>query len=273
MNNLLSANFSRLFKSRVLWLGMAATFVFCAVTMLRCPNGYPLDEYYFNTVPLIGICMAVVTSLFLGTEYSDGAIRNKVIVGHNRRDIYMANLFACMVIALLMTLSWALGGLVGMPRLGLWEMGLDGAMVYLFVSISMAMALGAVFTLVGMLVSNKAATVVITFLLFFLLFTVASMLYNRLSEPEFSAYYYFSQGVAIEGAQIQVVDDTPNPLYLGGAMRMVYVYALSILPTGQMALIANQEITQPLLSIGTSLVVTALAALGGIRLFAKKDLK
>ena len=54
-----------------------------------------LENSFFTYVPLIVIIAAAFCSLFIGTEYSDGAIRNKLIVGHDRIYVYLSNLIVC----------------------------------------------------------------------------------------------------------------------------------------------------------------------------------
>ena len=46
-------------------------------------------------VALPGIVMAAFCSMFIGTEFSDGTMRNKLIVGHRRREIYFTNFLTC----------------------------------------------------------------------------------------------------------------------------------------------------------------------------------
>ena len=48
---------------------------------------YTLDHFYFAGMPFIGIFIAAFIGLLLGTEYSDGTMRNKLIVGHTRTNV------------------------------------------------------------------------------------------------------------------------------------------------------------------------------------------
>lgn len=85
MNKLLTANFFRMFKNKLFWAGilfMAAVGIgFPLVnynTMIK--NDYPLylDSTFFMGAAFIGVVLSIFCSLFLGTEYSDGTIRNKM---------------------------------------------------------------------------------------------------------------------------------------------------------------------------------------------------
>ena len=100
MNKLLSADFTRLWKNKVFWLGAAcmallACWIICIgygqnVRWADDDIGFEpnrLDAYLFQFAPMIGGFAAVIISLFLGADYSDGTIRNKLIVGSRRRDI------------------------------------------------------------------------------------------------------------------------------------------------------------------------------------------
>ncbi len=55
---------------------------------------------------------AVFVGVFVGTEYSDGTIRNKIITGHSRCRIYLANTLVCTLAAVLMNLSFILATLI-----------------------------------------------------------------------------------------------------------------------------------------------------------------
>ena len=101
MRKLLSVNFSRLWKDKIFWLCMGAMLIYSVVYMLNGSRqaaislseyNYSIDKYYFHFALAIGAFCSLFSSMFLGTEYSDGTIRNKIIVGHTRTSIYLANL-------------------------------------------------------------------------------------------------------------------------------------------------------------------------------------
>ena len=261
MNNLLSANFARLWKDKVFWLCFAAMLACSAGTMLNgCRQAsvnagsgfaYTLDFFYFNLAPLLGLFCAVFISLFLGTEYSDGTVRNKLVVGRSRTAVYLADLTVSFCAALLFMAAWLLGGLVGIPFLGPWKLGAPGLALCLLL---------AAFT-------NKAAGAVVSILLFLALLVCASMLYNRLSEPEM-----FS-GVIITAEGMSMGEPTPNPDYISGGVRAAYEFLLDLLPTGQSILLANLELARPLREALCSAFIAGAAALGGLWTFRKKDLR
>ena len=99
MTELLRANGSRMGKNRVLWISLlAAVAMELFIVLNGCrqaamdTNGYEwsLDQFYFDAGPVLGLFFALVLGMFLGTEYSDGTLRNKLVVGHTRREVYRA---------------------------------------------------------------------------------------------------------------------------------------------------------------------------------------
>ena len=85
MRNLLSANLFRLRKNHLFWgtLAVGALFAGFRIYSLfsdQIDYGIPssLDDAAFSYAQIVGLTAAVFVSLFLGTEYSGGAIRNKV---------------------------------------------------------------------------------------------------------------------------------------------------------------------------------------------------
>ena len=149
---------------------------------------------------MLGLFFALVLGMFLGTEYSDGTLRNKLVVGHTRREVYLAHLVTGMGVAALFTAAVFLAGMVGIPGLGMWKMGPGGVVLSFLVSLGFNMALTALFALVGMLSEKKATTAVTVILLFLAMAAFSSWLNARLGEPELdSGIIITAQGVQWSG--------------------------------------------------------------------------
>lgn len=276
MYKLLSANFSRLWKDKFFWLCMGSMLIYSIAYMLNgCKQAttdlteyhYSLEQYYFHFAIVIGAFCALFGSMFFGTEYSDGTIRNKIVVGHTRTSIYIANLITSFVATLLMMLVWLIGALVAIPTLGFWEMGIANLIAYLFIAVMFEVALSAIFTFICMQSSNKAITVVVSILLFFGLLVFASMTYNSLSEPEMTS------GIQITASGMEQSEPDLNPRYISGTKRTIYKFIIDFLPTGQGLQMWQLEINNAVRMIISSLVITLVSTLGGIFVFKRKDLK
>lgn len=277
MYNLLTSEWKRLTKDKVFWLCLGVTLAAAIISMLNgcrqakgmIADGYQisLEDYYYNLAPVIGLLCAVFSSLFLGTEYNDGTIRNKIIAGHTRKEIYLANLCVNLTAGTCFTLAWLTGSMVGIPFLGPWETGIAVFLLFALTAVFFTAAMIGIFTLLGMLCSNKAISAVTALLFFLALLIFASILYNRLCEPELTS------SVVLTSQGIQPQEPTPNPNYVSGVTRTVYQFLVDFLPTGQSILLANAELGRPLLSILSSIFITAATTLSGIALFRRKDLK
>ena len=282
MRNLLSANFSRLGKNRLFWVCLIGVFGFSAAVSLYevhfntvrrvslgfAPYEYGLEDITFNFVPFLGLFVAVFTAMFLGTEYADGTLRNKLIVGHRRADIYLANFIVCAVGGVALVLAWFLGGLTAAPFMGLWAFGVQKGLLCLLIVVLFTVSFVALFTLIGMLSSNKATTVAVTVVLFVVMLIVSSSLINRLSQPE-SIYDY----VLSEDGELVMLGMKPNPSAVTGTMRVVFQGLANILPAAQSLQIATLDIPHPEQQLLSSLGLILFSVVVGLMLFKRKDLK
>lgn len=275
MNKLLSANFMRLKKDKAFWLCMGVMLLYAVVYMLNgCRQAtidmseynYSIDKYYFQFALSIGAFCALFGSMFFGTEYSDGTIRNKIIVGHTRTNIYIANLVTTFTATLLIMSVWLIGALIAIPVLGVWEMGISRLLLYLLIAVMFVSAFSAICTFVNMTSSNKAVTVAASILLFLGLLIFSSMIYSSLSEPKMTS------GVIITANGMDMSEPTPNPNYISGMTREVYDFIIDFLPTGQGLKMWQLEISHPVRMLISSAVITLLTTLGGLSVFNRKNL-
>lgn len=276
MRKLLSANFARLQKSKMFWLCMAAMLIYSVVYMLNgcrqatvdmAEYSYSIDVYYFQFGVSIGLFCALFSSMFFGTEYSDGTLRTKIAAGHTRTNIYLASALTTFTATLLMVVVWLIGSLVAVPTLGFWKMGIPNLLLYLLISFMFVAAFSAIFTFINMLSENKPVTVVVSILLFFGLLLFASILYNALSEPEMVS------GVQITANGLEMSEPSPNPNYISGEKRVVYEFMVDFLPTGQGLKLWQMEINHPVRMLVSSAAITLLITFAGIIAFKKRDVK
>ena len=281
MRNLLSAGSARLWRSKLLYLFAGAIFFLAAGTMLNAgrqaladTSGYPyyLEQHYFDTAVYMGIFSSAFLALFIGTEFGDGTIRNKLTVGHTRVNVYLSNLVLCAAASLVFNAAWMVGGMAGIPALGPWTIGTSGVVLSVVISVLAAVSLGSIFLLVSMLSGNRAATTVACIFLSLALIVTASYFYNHLCEPELSS----GMMITIEGG-LEVMPPTPNPRYVAEPLRSVFMAIVNILPTGQMILLANIKSGEGFavypLQIAGSLLLTLLTTGAGLILFKRRNLK
>lgn len=285
MTKLLSANILRLWKNKFFWIGM----VFMAVLGIFLPiNEYlnikrysdymvHLDDIFFDYVVFIGILLSIFCSLFIGTEYSDGTIRNKVVIGHSRIAIYLSNLFVSVLAGLLMcsaNLLLCFG--VGTPLLGFFAADMKSVFIFVADSLIMMIAFSAIYTFIAMLCSSKAISGIVCVLGVFVCFCVNIFISSELSLPESYLEYYIDDGYTEEElAEIIAEGGDKNPFYVRGTKRQIYEFLDIFLPTGQVLHIVNfnwnpeHTILMPIYSILIIIVTTG----GGLICFHKKDLK
>lgn len=80
--------------------------------------GLPMFDVFFH-VMIISICTASFVALFVGTEYSNATIFNKIIFGHSRTAVYFTYLLTCLFAAAMFQLfAAAVTPLIGWAALG-----------------------------------------------------------------------------------------------------------------------------------------------------------
>ncbi len=276
MNKLLSANFARMKKNKVFLILMILLFAMGVnspiknyIKNLSTDYKVSLDQIYFNYAILIGILTSVLSSLYIGTEYSDGTIRNKLVLGFSRRTIYLTNFIVCAAAGILMSFTFLITvSILGIPLLGFFQTDFKVILCYVFASIMMILAFTSIFTLISMMIQNKTTAAVINILGVFALFVLASYLHSCLTNPEF--YPEFIMTDSLGNVKEQLV---ANPGYLRGTKRTIYQFLIDFVPTGQSILIETRSAVHLLLMPLYSLLITITVTITGVFLFNKKDIK
>jgi len=193
MSKLLYAGFARLRHDTCFWtilLVIAAIGGILPVSSYRNMQRFPdyvipLENSFTSYIPLIVIFSAAFCSLFIGTEYSDGTIRNKIIIGHRRTDVYLSNLIICFAAECVICLAFIAANLcVGIPLLGFFQCGLGIILGYTGCAFALCAAVTAIYTLITMLSQNKAVAAVICTLGIVLMIFAGAYIFDYDVEPE-----------------------------------------------------------------------------------------
>lgn len=284
MIKLLRADLSRLFRSKTFWLCAAAIFVLSVVMAFdyanyvreAIENGYYQagfgEERAFILAPVLGGFAALFSGTFLGTDYSCGTIRNKIIIGHSRRNIYLANLFTCFAGGAATIVLWFIGIIFGMTYSGIFDMGFWDILVKFLTALGFTAVFCAVYVLIGMLISNRTVTVALSLVIWIGL-TIAG--YCILGEFENINPDDFVPG---ENDSFMIADSAKGKFILCGILSKV-------LPTCQMLFMQSENSIEDVLnniglSVGfylpdivvSALVTAAITALG-VCIFRKKDIR
>lgn len=279
MTNLLLTNLRRLVKTRAFQLTAAAVaaiglfeiFMMYRDSILEQETAY-FDGGLFSFAAMGAFALAAVVSLFVGSEYSDGTIRNKIVVGHHRATVYLSLLITSVLAGWLLVMVWTAAYLI--PGVILME-GANPFRVYLCLYLAMFLELAvfsAIFTLLTMTMGSKAGAAVVCILCALLFFMQAVVVESMLEEPEF-----YSPDIVIseDGSMVMEGEPEPNPNYIpeGSPKRAFYNFLTDFMPGGQALQIAEQStdslVKICLYDIGWLVVLTV----AGVLIFRRKDLK
>lgn len=284
MNKLLYANFFRVKRDKVFWIGvalMAAMGIFLplsnfwAIQRILRETGeqviIPLEGVFFAFNLFVPFAAAIFCSLFVGTEYSDGAIRNKLVIGHTRSGIYLANLITCTAASFVFAAVFmAVCGIAGGLTLDGFQSNAKTIFLYLLASVCVILVFNALFTCLAMLNQNKAVVAIVTILIILLFLVIALYVEGRLSEPEFwDAEFYMD-----DAGQIINEPAMPNPNYISSpAMRATLEFIYDFLPGGQAYQLSNMAALHPVTMSLYSLLIAVVSTLIGVFFFRRKNIK
>lgn len=279
MTRLLSAGFARLMKNKLFWFGcllLSGFFIFLLLhnfsDMKRYPDyiQYNSDSLLFAPFQIIGIFASCFTGLFLGTEYSDGTLRNKLIAGRSRLQVYLSNMILSFAASLFASLlSILINCVLGIALFGPLTASFPQILQYLGLGILMVAAYAGIFTLIAMVIPSKSASSVICVLGFFLILIASTYVIGRLDAQEFimPGYEITADGV------LQPMEPIANPRYLRGMTRKLYEFFRDLLPTSQGSLLMAGMVERPWVQAACALGVTILTTYSGIFHFNRKNLK
>ena len=275
MSNLISVGLFRMVRSKLFYILLALTALVMAYVYYNTyrvqlgPDFSQLDLFFFQFINANIVSAAVFCPLFLSSEYGDGALRNKLMVGRTRPQIYLANLTVNCLYGTAACLAAVVTGLcVGVPLLGWFQNAGPGKiMLYVLLALATTWVCAALYTFLSMVVASRGVAITLCILLAFGLILLGQYLYLALSQEEvLTALFYTDTGE-------MAVSEQPNPAYLTGFARQVYQFFYELTPGGQAYQILGMSAQSPLRLLGYSGLVFVLVTGLGLAIFQKKDVK
>lgn len=194
MVELLKFEFYRLYKSKLSWiiLGVMALLPVLAVValsliVLYVSRGQDFEieaeqsrfltwlfiSYFYKWVPMV---LALFIPLFVGRDYRDGFIRNKLTAGHTRMQIFGAAIISKAVYAAALCIAYITTGLIA-SFISPFGADINGGemLVRAFSLMLSVIATSVLFTVLALIIKNRAVPVILS-VLFVMSFGVASTL-------------------------------------------------------------------------------------------------
>lgn len=276
MINLLNANLTRVKKAKLFKI---LSFAIILVTIFMIINQYldskyasspvQYDSLYNFLLVFIGILISIFTGIFLSTEYFDGTLKNKIIIGHKRINIYLANLMTIIIVSLFFEIIFViLITIVGIPLFGFNILSLNNFIYSIIMTQLIIIANASIYTFIAMVCTNGMLINVLCILIAFGSYFTTLILMNILETPE----YITSAQITDTGGNIEYIKEK-NPKYPSATKKQICNTILDIVPQSESIRIVSDKIPNKnlviLYSISTSLIITGC----GIIIFKKKELK
>lgn len=275
MRRLLRADIHSLFLDKV----FIALAVFSFILGLTLPvlglvneiryNEYKeFEDYFFFFLPVFSLMISSYVSIFVGKSFDWGTVKNKITVGHSRRDIYLSFLIVSMVgtlvfIALFLIPYSVFGSLV------YEDMSISfKALVFVLISaVLVLLSVTAISVALMETIGSRVISMIVSLFVVFALLLIGNYAEELLNEPEMIS----NSMIMVDGA-FQFADSYPNPRFLAESKRWIYEALRDATLGGQMSQIMNMECNWIRVSL-YSVFSSILATLVGCIIFSRKDLK
>lgn len=257
MIKILRADYWRLWRSFSFWLSLFGMLALAVFFMVMQATGMdytvPLSRVIFLPMSLYGIGMAAFVSVFVGTDFSDGFIRNKLLTADHRSSLVFSHIIvsstACVIVYTLVTAFSA-----GIGQF-FFENNVDGTVFfhYFMLGVGMSLVSGCMFSVISLLCGSKTRAVVLCMGLAFV------MLFLCLHTNEVLVQAEYKDGVL-------------NPRYVSGIRREICSVLHDLNPCGQAAQLSAWEVWHPIRSVCLNILMLICLTALGCRLFQIKDI-
>ena len=107
MTLLIRSNFSRIKKNKLFWICLAVLLIYCIGFSIHANthsfkdflDNYPI--FGLNGHPFIGIFIFLITFAVINDEFKTITIRNKLVIGYSKKQIYLSELITATTLSVL----------------------------------------------------------------------------------------------------------------------------------------------------------------------------
>lgn len=280
MYKLLNAGFYRLRNNKiflgilVITLGIAGVFLYNQLD----DSTNAIDNLLLDHIGIIGIFISIFTTLFVGLEYANGTIRNKIVVGHSRIKIYLSNLIISITVGIIIELVYMLVvAIVGIPVLGGLQIPFYQFILILLNIVMIIVTYSSIFCCITLLCQDITMSTVIGIIIVLAMFVTDGTLSLTANVEQYRYQITRDEQGVITKEIIGI-----NQNYPGDTKKKIAQIILYIIPTGQANLLErkvsnnimfNEEITDTYILLVYSLGAAIVINIIGIYYFNKKELK
>ena len=276
MLKLLRAELSRMWRSKLFWACALITFMSTGIItyIIVFASSIPVEAIDWDSqilansrVSLFG--SAAFAALFIGTDYSDGTIRCKIMVGRTRVQICLANLFTVMIGSVVIAAAGALPAAAVAAYCGkaCFSMSAGDFALGAAVCLCAHLSSSALVTLIAMLIASRSAAVTLSLVLMTGMYAGCAAIHAKLSIP--LSYIVTPYD---ENGEPGTPYEEANPEAVTGTARVALETLYNTLPFGEISQSRDIEAARGLLPLN-AFELTAVSAAVCIGVFRKKDLK
>ena len=277
MRNLLTANFSRLKKDKLLWLAAGAMLIYTVYSIVNrynpdpeFPNNHHWSNYYFiDYLFVFPLICALIIALYIGKDFDNKTVRNKAIAGYSKAAIYLSYLTMSFIISALIYIVMLIGGLVAIPLFGAPTKIEFNLALYILIGFVAVLSVASAYTFISVATGSRIKALIASIVIFFAVLFFSAFIVDLLWRPQFLDHHY----TLVDNEWVEVTGEIPNTYYVGGTLRTVLEYIAEFFPTANALLIRDHMVVNPIREIALSLLFTVTMSLGGIFVFCKKDMK
>lgn len=279
MRKLLNADFSRLRRDYFFW-GMLAfiiidSLMYCVMTYRTIIKynisdvSYYMEEAMFYFIPYIEFAIALCNALRIGAEFDRYTIRNKLIVGHTRTEVFFSEYITSFAASEIILFSILIpSGIAGYLFFKEFMFSRIQLLQLVLCIVSTTAVFSAITVGIGMNVHSKTWALVVSLGIFTAMLLLSSYIINRINAaPTTSSYVIYNAN------GVEYGDPVKNPAYVEGLKRNVFELLADILPTGQCIRLHNLECERAARWPVFSVIMLIISTIAGYIPFYKKDIR